>query len=253
MTDSLDQLHILCYRWGTRYGVEYVNNLCRMVARNLRIPHVFHCVTDSTEGLLPEVEAQELPDAGVSGNWNKLQTFKKDFLGLEGQYLVCMDLDLVIVGDLNFLTVTPEEPFLIARSWAKGIRGNSSVYRVQVGTLTHVWDDFIADPEGGIEQHFGKNRLCGDQNWLNHSIPRYAYFPEGKIVSFKRQCHAKGHWLPGRLGKRLGLTTAAFGKAAPPPGAAIVSFHGDPLPPDVMHGRCGRWRHAPFVAEHWRQ
>lgn len=38
--------------------------------------------------------------------------------------------------------------------------------------------------------------------------------------------------------------------AKPSSGAAVVSFHSDPLRRDVMHSRHARWRRAPFVAEH---
>ena len=250
MDTEINHLHILCYRWGTRYPVLYVNNLRAMVARNLRLPHTFHCVTDSKEGLSSEVVDHPL-DTFVAGNWNKLQTFREDFLGLKGSYLVCMDLDIVIVDDLSFLTHAPGEPFMIGKNWSKGIRGNSSVYRIKVGEFPHVWNDFIVNKEANIEHHHGKNRSFGDQNWLNHKIENYAYFPDGKIVSFKRQCRAKGRCIGGELGSRIGLTTALFGKASPPPGASIIAFHGQPLPPDVMYNRYGCWRHAPFVAQHW--
>ena len=215
------------------------------------MPHTFHCVTDSTDGLSKNIEAHPLQEI-ASGNWNKLQTFKDNFLGLNGRYLVCMDLDLVVVGDLNFLTIKPEEPFMIGKNWAKGIRGNSSVYRVRVGELSGVWEDFIANPEENIRQHHGKNLFFGDQNWLNFKITKYAYFPDDSIVSFKRQCGAKGRVLFGEIGEKIGLTSALFGKATPPDGASIVVFHGKPNPPDVMNRRHGRWRHAPFVSEHWK-
>ena len=97
----------------------------------------------------------------------------------------------------------------------------------------------------------------------SHTPPRHSLHgspdsPEGpadgiwrELTTFERHCRAKGHSLSGRPGDKLGLTTASLGKAVAPAGAAVVSFHGDRLPPDVMHGRHGRRGHAPFVGAHW--
>lgn len=246
----LDHLHVLCYRWGTRYGVAYANTLRAMVARHLSVSHTFHCMTDDPTGLDPRIEAHLLPDDQPGGNWNKLMTFQRDFLGLAGEHVVCLDLDLVIVDSIDFLAGQTTEDFLIGRNWAPRIRGNSSVYRVKVGAKADVWERFVADPEAVISRFHGKTRLGGDQRWMNHAIETYRFFPDGRIVSFKRHCRAKA--LACRLPGGLTLSTARFGVAVPPPGAAIVAFHGSPLPPDVATGTHGRWRRAPFVQEHWR-
>ena len=249
MVKPLSSLNILCYRWGDRYGVEYVNKLHSMVRRHLPVDHIFHCVTDNKAGLNPGIEAHELPDIGVAGNWNKLQTFREDFLGLQDQYIVCMDIDLVIVDSLEFLTESPEFSFMIAKNWAKGMRGNSSVYRLKVGSHTEVWKDFIANPERVIDNFHGKDRLGGDQRWMNHRIKDYNYFQDGRVISFKRHCWAKS--LSIQLPFIGQLSTAPVGKAIAPQGASVIAFTGKPLPPDVCDSHCGRWRHAPFVAEHW--
>lgn len=247
---SQETLHVLCYRWGTKYGVEYVNKLYSMVSRHLRVPHVFHCITDTVAGLDAGIVPELLPDGHFGGNWNKLMTFKPGVLGLEaGQKIVCMDLDIVIVDSIDFIADHPEQTFVIAKNWASGVRGNSSVYRVTVGTHDHVWNDFIRDPDYVIDNFHGKTRLGGDQRWVNHAITDYSYFPEGKIVSFKRHCGAKSFELD-LFGKKV--TTAGFGEAKVPEGAAVVLFHGDPVPPQVIHGSHGRWKKAPFVADHWR-
>lgn len=252
-SDRLSHLHIICYRWGDAYGSDYVNILRAMVQRHLSMAHTFHCLTDDPAGLRDDVVAHRLPDDHFHGNWNKLMTFQADFLGLHDQYVVCMDLDLVIVNTIDFLADRPECDFLIASNWSRsvGVRGNSSVYRLRVGTHASVWDRFIADPQAVVSRHHGKTRRTGDQQWINHAIDDFAFFPEEKIVSFKRQCRAKNRL--ASLTRRIGMPAPAWGKARPPRDCAIVAFHGLPLPPDVRDGPYQHWKHAPFVAEHWHE
>ena len=38
MTESPEVLNVVCLKWGTKYGPEYVNRLYRMVARHLHRP-----------------------------------------------------------------------------------------------------------------------------------------------------------------------------------------------------------------------
>lgn len=251
----LERIHILCYRWGTLYSIDYVTRLYAMVKRNLSVPFTFHCVTDDVTSVPAPIVAHELQDHGIDGIWRKLMTFQRDYLGLEGEYLVSFDIDVVITGSLDFLLERPEETFIIAKNWGRkagGARASGSVYRLKVGSHAEIWENFIANPGDAVDNFHGKNRLIGEQNWLNAHFKEFTHFPDGKVVSFKRHCKAKGHSLLGGWGDRFGLTTACIGKATPPESASVVSFHGDPLPPDVMHGRHGRWRHAPFVAQHWQ-
>ena len=53
---------VLCMKWGDKYGPEYVNRLYAMVARHLRGPFRFVCLTDSGKGVRPEVELAKCVD-----------------------------------------------------------------------------------------------------------------------------------------------------------------------------------------------
>ncbi len=159
----ISHLNLVCYRWGTLYGVEYVNNLRAMVARNLSIPHTFHCMTDDPAGLRDDIVAHRLPDEHYNGNWNKLMTFQENFLGLQCELLVSLDLDIVIVDNIDFLADSPMDNFKICgRNWVRdsvrkgGVRGNSSVYRLRVGSHTHVWERFLDNPERVKANYHGK-------------------------------------------------------------------------------------------------
>lgn len=254
--NAINNLHVICYKWGEKYSSEYVNILCAMVRRHLTIPHSFHCITDNPTDLASSVVVHELPDVGVEGIWRKLMTFQNNFLGLQGEYVVSIDLDVVVVDSLDFLADHPEIDLFIGRNWARhndAARASGAIYRLRVGSHSFIWERFINDAERSIEKYHGKNRLIGEQNWLDANIETFNYFPAGKVVSFKRHCKSKGRIFFGRLGETLGLSTSKIGKAVIPEGAAIISFHGDPLPPDVMNGSSGRWRHAPFVEKFWHE
>src|ERR1700761_6375637 len=55
-------VNVICTKWGDLYSPEYVNKLYGMVARNLKRPFRFVCVTDDPrDGIRPEVETIPMP------------------------------------------------------------------------------------------------------------------------------------------------------------------------------------------------
>ena len=49
------QRHIICMKWGTKYGPEYVNRLYAMVRRHLTGDFNMVCLTDDAKGIRSEV------------------------------------------------------------------------------------------------------------------------------------------------------------------------------------------------------
>ena len=262
-------LNVICYKWGTMYTAEEVNILRAMVKRNLSLPHRFFCITDDATGIdESEVEVRAMPPYDLPGNGPKIWTFSDGFLGLgPDEHVVSLDIDLVVVGSLDFLADRPEEDFIIARHRGKAtesnregaeiFRGHGAVYRVRVGSLRQVWDDFIADPFGHSDKFPGLNgNDFSEQRWLAYELKdrEPVYFPEEKIIIYRLDCDARAaSYKLGRLAGDIGLTTAWFGKARlPGKGEAIVSFAGKVNPRDVRDRHCGHLKQAPFVAEHWR-
>ena len=64
--------NVICIKWGTKFGADYVNRLYKMVEKNLSIPHRFVCFTDNAEGLIEGIEVRrseyELPLNGLLVN-----------------------------------------------------------------------------------------------------------------------------------------------------------------------------------------
>ena len=80
--------NIICMKWGTKYGPEYVNRLANMVRRNMTIPYRFVCMTDSAVGLDAGIDARPLPDfddpGGPERGWRKISTFRNPLFDLKG-------------------------------------------------------------------------------------------------------------------------------------------------------------------------
>ena len=132
------QRHIVCMKWGTKYGPEYVNRLYAMVRRHLRGDFHFVCLTDDAKGIRAEVQCLPIPPlnlpAGIpERGWNKLATFSADLHGLRGTALF-LDVDVVITGSLDDFFTQPGD-FLIIHDYKRPwrITGNSSVYRFELG------------------------------------------------------------------------------------------------------------------------
>jgi hypothetical protein len=237
---------VLCMKWGTKYGPEYVNRLYGMVARHLRGPFRFVCLTDRSDGVRPEVECLPIPPLALpegipERGWKKLTTFEADLHGLTGTALF-LDLDVLIVDDLAPFFEHPGE-FLIIHDWKRPWRvtGNSSVYRFRLGAHPDVLAAFRATHEDVRRRFRNEQAFLSD---LLHRQGKLAYWPATWCCSFKYHCIPR--W-PSNWWRAPGI----------PPGTRIVVFHGEVNPPDALVGRRNRrWRHiepSPWVAEHWRE
>ena len=238
-------LNVICLKWGTKYGVDYVNRLYRMVQRHLQRPFRFYCLTENASGLTPGINVLPLEtSAELSGWWYKLALFKADFFGLQGQ-LLYLDLDLVIVNDIDFLCDTPGD-FLIIRNWSRNTMWNSSVMRFRIGDYADIWQKFAKDP-----QHVMAT-CSSDQEWIYACVPDAQTWPEDKIVSYKKSLDSKAFPLLEKLGaRRLGLKAPIHLDTPLPEAAAIVVFHGKPDPEDVATAPYGLWKRASFVERCW--
>ena len=97
-------LSVVCVKWGSKYGAEYVNKLSRAVRRALGTEGVraFVCFTEDADGLDDDVETRPLPSRPQwEGWWFKAHLFSSA-AGLSGRVLY-LDLDTVIVGRLDAL------------------------------------------------------------------------------------------------------------------------------------------------------
>jgi len=252
-TDSAP-VHVLCLKWGNRYGPHYVNILYRSVARHLRRPFRFHCCTDDANGLDPSIDVIPFPpNPGVRRGWPdvlvKLMVTQDGFGNLEGPTLF-LDLDIVILDDIDcFFDFRPGE-YCIIHNWVNrrkallGRRpavGNSSVFRFDAGGSNDVYETFRKE----MARAEDRNVFNTEQAFLTHAMGKVNWWPKEWVRSYKWNCRPL-------FPLNLVLTPKT------PPGCRILVFHGRPDPDEAIRGYTGRKPHhhmraAPWLAEHWRE
>ena len=247
-------VNIVCMKWGTLYGPEYVNRLYAMVARNLTRPFRFVCFTEDASGLRGEVEVRPLPPIRIdpphgTTPWRKLALYNADLGDVTGTALF-LDLDLVIVGPLDRFFEVPGE-YCVIRNWTRPRRivGNTSVFRFEIGAHTDLLDTFHSMPT----QHWvDADRI--EQAFLSrilHGQGRLTFWPKGWCASFKVDALPGGWRFP-----RILLNWVLPSRL--PEGASIVVFHGHPNPDEALAGRWpGGWykrlRPATWIDRYWHE
>jgi len=240
---------VLCLKWEDRYGPEYVNRLYSMVARNTKRPLRFVCFTDDRTGIRPEVElldmpAFDLPEVMRRHPFRRMFIFQKQLADLTGPVLH-LDLDLLVSGNVDDLfDFKPDSEFCVAENWTQqgqGI-GNMSVFRFKIGSMSHIWDIFRADPLRQMQLH------RNSQTFVCRNLQHIDFYPRHWCLSFK-------HSIVPRWPLNLFLTPQL------PRDARIVAFTGKP---DISEAAVGEWpavwwkkiyktvRPTPWLLEHWQ-
>ena len=208
-------IHVLCSKWGDKYGPEYVNRLKKMVKRHLPAQHQFYCQTEDTHGLdrditvlpfltdLPQSTPQEM---FASDNWRnnlprlwdrpKLNYFKPYGWGLEG-VRIALDLDVIIHNDMRPLLDLFDKP-LTGRSWwhnreyekeptwkhRHGAMNNGGFYMWENTQLCKVWHDCMKYAERIYHIYTG-----GSDNFISQRhIELFDFVPHTMYYSFNRGC-----------------------------------------------------------------
>lgn len=243
--------YVLCMKWGTKYGAEYVNRLYNMVDKNLSIPFEMICLTDDKTNINNNVTCfdippLDLPKGSPERGWNKLSTFEPNLYGLQGQALF-LDLDVVITENIDcFFTYKQGQEdgrFLVIHDWKKPwrITGNTSVYRFELGTFADVLPYFRQNFDA-IRNNFRNEQafLC---DFLKNHYGTLNYWPSDWCKSYKYHCLKK-------------IPLGYFVAPSKPKDVKIIIFHGEVNPPDAISGGGGKWyRHvlpAPWLAQYWQ-
>jgi hypothetical protein len=241
MTNTL--VNVICMKWGIKYSANDVNILYSMVARHLRLPHRFVCLTDDKTGIRAEVECFDMPEIEVPKQkdvspWRKLGMFSERIGNLEGVALF-LDLDIVILDNIDcFFSFS--DKFTIIENWTQKGRGigNSSVYCFTIGAHKDVLDYYKQNTEEVTTQY------SNEQIYLSRKIGDIDYWPEDWCKSFKKHC------MPAYIIRYFKTPTQ-------PKDVKIVVFHGNPKPEDAIKGGFfgNIWKYirpTPWIKNNWR-
>jgi len=251
----VETVNVICLKWGTVYGPEYINKLYSMVSRHLSLPFRFICMTEHGESLHEKVEVWPLPEfeeppweyAKVCPAWRKLALFKPGLANMKGKVLF-LDLDVVIVDSIDAL-FSFSNKLAIIENWYQPNRliGQASAICFEAGQPQNVLNHYLDNPLNVLTNY------RTEQAYITGYLGQegFDYFPDSWCRSFKKHCLSSGLAGVKRASSRI------------PEGAKIVVFHGCPNPPDAIKGVWGkkmpwykRWYKrvspTPWVAECWR-
>lgn len=249
--------NVVCLKWGTLYGPEYVNILHSMATRHLSSPFRFICFTDDVSGLNPDIETFPLPVfpepdwkyARYCSAWRKLSLFETGLADIKGRVLF-LDLDVVVLSSLDAF-FEREAEFSMIENWYQPGRGQASVMCFDRGSAAHLLNEYLADPETILQQYRTEQDFISDK-LSSESL----FFPHEWCKSFKK------HVMPNVLGRLTGNRYRDYSEVSEAERPKILVFHGRPNPPDAILGEWGkplpgfkRWikglRPCPWIADYW--
>ena len=175
-------LNVICVKTGDKYSAEYVNKLQSMVKRNLVMEHRFICITDDQSGLNPDMYILE---ALYEGWWSKLQVFEKiDFIFEDGEPVLFIDLDMLIVNDLGALVnygleCLEKAPLVILEDFNRPNGYGSAIFMIRANTLSRVYKKFAEYPNAVMKGY------KGDQQYLEKVLPCAMFWPREWVLSYK--------------------------------------------------------------------
>jgi hypothetical protein len=228
---------VLCVRFGTKYGREYVERLRNMVARHLTVPYEFVCLTDDQHPI-NGVRSIVQPNAGYSKLWwQKVHMFDPN-LSVEGR-IIYFDLDVVIHSNIDKLVNNLGDRFYGIRDFnrkfvPKWDKLNSSIMSWQKGTHSDIFELFVKNKSSAM-------RLHGDQDWI-HQVAgsKIKHWPDSWIQSYKWEIRSRNE-IDFSTRENRTFKTVINPKISPD--CCVTVFHGDPKPENILD---------PYVIDNWQ-
>jgi hypothetical protein len=208
-------LRVVCWKWTpvagyrSKFSAAHVNTLRSMVARHLKMPYEFVCITDNPKGIDSGVRIIPLwddhstllsPHGGLNPScYRRLKAFAPEMREIIGERFVSMDLDVVVTGDLTPLFDRVND-FVIWGDQLRSTPYNGSMWMMDAGARAKVWSTF--DPVKSPKLTMEHNLLGSDQAWISYCLgPRerkwttrdgvYAYRTDIRRAHFKLPAQAR--------------------------------------------------------------
>jgi hypothetical protein len=232
-------IDIVCFKWGPKFGPEYVNNFYNAVQRNTTVEHRFICYTDDPEGVDDRIETRPfLVDLPVW--WYIIGIANPDHEHSEKVFY--FDLDTVVTGNIDDI-LEMDQPFATISDfgWVKGLQTAFIMWDRE--TRNNVWDYFTTKyrPEDYANLDCDYTQWGGTNQFLEECMgvvrinknPIAAIKNAPKVV--RLQDEFPGACASYKAQKLAGLETL-------PEDISLVFFHGNPMPHQV---------NETWMSEHW--
>lgn len=194
---------------------EYVNKLYRGVERYANREFDFICFTNEDLQVEESVEIRRFPLHTTTGVLSRVYMFSEEAKLLKRQVL-CLDLDVVIVGDMTPL-MNYNGQFCTRSKFKPGetykLDGDIMSFRAGEENTNRFWKPFIKAPELAEEVTMGRERY-----WVrmvaSDIAERWDVIAPGAVLSYKHHIQKT---------KKV------------PKNAAVVSCHGYPRPHQIQN------------------
>ena len=207
----------------TVLAARYINNLFYGVDRFAERPFKFICFTNEDVKLDPLIEIREFKPITDVGVLPRMWMFSEE-AGLFGHQVLCLDLDVVIVGSMEPL-MSYQGQFCARSKFKPGeeYKLDGDVFSFKAGKETEdlLWKPFIKDIPKALAETQGRERYWF-RKCVNQTADRWDEVASQSVLSYK--------WHILKNHKRLD-------------DACLVSFHGHPRP----HQAKDAW-----VKEYWK-
>lgn len=225
-------LHIITYRWGSKYGGGYLEKLVHGVRRHLSEPYRFVLATDqwALDCRKPIDDVWPIPKEDrhlldIKGCLARLRLFDPNWQAQwaiqPGDRIACLDLDLIVTGPLDPV-FNRDDSFTILQgvNTSNPNPYNGSIWMLKAGEHADVWTDFSLESVGAIPYY----AFPDDQAWFHHKIPNAAGWGAADgVYAFQKKGWPTGNKLPSN--------------------ARIVAFPGHRDPSQFVH--------LDWIKEHW--
>ena len=194
----------------------YVNALYKGVKKYADRPFKFICFTNEKLDVMKGVELRKFPLHTVKGVLPRVYMFSKE-AGLEDKQVLCLDLDVIILGNLKPL-MKYQGQFCARSKFKRGqeykLDGDIMSFRAGKEVEDKFWKPFIKNVPAAEELTRGRERY-----WMRHvagqTADRWDKVSPGAVVSYK--WHVKPN--DGEI----------------PEGATILTCHGFPRPHQIPY------------------
>jgi hypothetical protein len=217
-------IHIVCFKWGTKFTAEYVNKLYRAIQRNVTVPYTFTCFTEDPTGIECETEPfiMNLPTW-----WYIIGLFNKDH-GFKDKVLY-IDLDTVITDNIDHI-LELDTDFAIIRDFYRpqGLQTAFIMWKPEWGY--YIWDNLIKDMPKDLTRYGGGTNKFIEINVKDKPVTIFQDEFPGEFISYKVHIEkkTKRYDSPGDLST-----------------SKLICFHGQPRPCEP------KIRKLEWIQKHW--